>query len=176
MVAGLAAFVVVILYQREKIDSLAAETVMLHQQLEQQASLGKDSSAVTEPQIADGSNSTPSLPEEQLRELLRLRGEVGVLRRQLITDALDQPANQRPKRQAGTFTEADFSEEQLKSLADLMSKLDKGNSVADLADLKDSLERWDELFMNRAAPEQKPVLAVLKERLKERVAELEAKK
>jgi hypothetical protein len=42
--------------------------------------------------------------------------------------------------------------------------------------LKDSLERWDELFMNRAAAEHKPVLAVLKERLKDRIAELEAQK
>jgi hypothetical protein len=154
---------------------------MLQQQLQQQASLRKDSTAETQPKEADGSNSTPSLPEEQSRELLRLRGEVGVLRRQLITDALDHAANQRPEQhlsheQTRTLTEADFNEEQLKSLVDLTSKLETGNSVADLADLKDGLERWDELFMNRAAAEQKPVLAVLKERLKERIAELEAKK
>jgi hypothetical protein len=121
------------------------------------------------------------LPEEQSRELLRLRGEVGVLRRQLITAALEQAADQRPKQrlsreQTEALTQADFNEEQLKSLVDLTSKLETGNSVADLAGLKDSLERYDELFMDRAAAEHKPVLAVLKERLKERIAELEAKK
>ena len=181
MVAGLGAFVVVIIHQRARINSLAAETAMLQQQLQQQASLRKDSSAEAEPKVADGSNSTPSLPEEQSRELLRLRGEVGVLRRQLITAALEQAADQRPKQrlsreQTEALTQADFNEEQLKSLVDLTSKLETGNSVADLAGLKDSLERYDELFMDRAAAEHKPVLAVLKERLKERIAELEAKK
>ena len=62
------------------------------------------------------------------------------------------------------------------SLADWTTKLKTGNSVADLARLKDSLERWDELFMKPAPEDQKPVFAILKERLKERIAELETQK
>jgi hypothetical protein len=180
VVAGLAALVVVSIYQRARIKSLAAETAILQQQLQQQASLRKNSAAETEPKEADGSNLAASLPEDQSRELLRLRGEVGVLRRQLA-EVLDQPAKGQPKQrllgeQTGTFAEADLNDEQRKSLADWTSKLQTGNSVADLARLQDSLERWDELFMNRIPAEQKPVFAILKERVKERIAELEGKK
>ena len=179
VVAALGAFVVVVLYQRERINALAAETAMLRQQL-QQVAVSKQSNEQIEPLGADGSNSTPSLTEEQSRELLRLRGQVGVLRRQLA-DTLAQAVNEQSKQrvapeQTGALTKADFDNEQLQSLIELTSKVETGTSVEDLARLKDSFERWDELFMNRASAEHKPVLAVLKERVKERISELEAKK
>jgi len=180
VVAGLGVFVVVVVYQRESINALTAETAMLRQQVQQQVAVSKQSNDQIEPLGADGSNSTPSLTEEQSRELLRLRGQVGVLRRQLA-DTLAQAVNEQSKQrvapeQTGALTKADFDNEQLQSLIELTSKVETGTSAADLARLKDSFERWDELFMNRASAEHKPVLAVLKERVKERISELEAKK
>jgi hypothetical protein len=69
--------------------------------------------------------------------------------------------------------EDDLNDAQRKSLEDWTSKLKTGNSVADIGRLKDSLKRWDELFMNPASAEMKPVFAILKERVRERIAELE---
>lgn len=182
VVVGLGAIVAVMIYQRARIHRLTEEAAMLREQLRQQASLRDESSEGRKLQANDGLgvNSGRFFAGEQSLELLRLRGEVGVLRRQLA-EALDQAAKEQVKQrlspqQAGIWTEADLNDEQRKSLADWTSKLKTGNSVADLGRLKDSLERWDELFMNSAPAEQKPVFAILKERLKERIAELEGQK
>jgi hypothetical protein len=181
VVVGLAAAIAVIIYQQARIDRLAAEAALLREQVRPQAPFRdeRNEGAKPEPSDESRSNSVGSLTGEQSQEMLRLRGEVGVLRRQLA-EALAQakePAKQQPSpQQTGSWTEADLNDEQRKSLAQWTSKLKTGNSVADLARLKDSLERWDELFMNPAPVEQKPVFAILKERLKERIAELEEKK
>ncbi len=69
--------------------------------------------------------------------------------------------------------EESFNEEQRKEFDRWAQGIQTRNSVADIDRLKDSLKRWDELFMNPASPEMKPVFAALKERAKERLAELE---
>jgi hypothetical protein len=178
LLVGFGALVTVIICQRVRIERVTAESALLREQIQRQASLRDESNEGAKPKPSDESGSTavPSLAGEQAQELLRLRGEVGVLRRQLAT-ALNQESKEQAKQQplpeqAGSWTEADLNEEQRKSLAQWTSKLMTGNSIADLARLKDSLERWDELFMNPAPAEQKPVFAILKERLKERIAEL----
>ena len=70
--------------------------------------------------------------------------------------------------------EAALSEDQRKVLKEWTSNLMTKNSVADIGRLKDSLERWDELFMDLAEPEMRAVFAILKERVRERIAALEA--
>ena len=75
-----------------------------------------------------------------------------------------------------TWTETDLDEEQRKALKQWTDGLNTGNSAVDLDRLKDSLQRWDELFMNPAPPKMKPVFAILKERLKDRIVELEGSK
>lgn len=71
-------------------------------------------------------------------------------------------------------SEADLNEDQRKALQQWTSNLKTGNSVADIDRLRDSLKRWDELMMNTAPPEMKPVFAILEERVRERIVELEA--
>jgi hypothetical protein len=67
-----------------------------------------------------------------------------------------------------------LTESQRKVLDDWTHGLKTRNSVADIGRLKDSVNRWDELFMDPAPPELKPVFAILKGRVQERIAELEA--
>lgn len=69
--------------------------------------------------------------------------------------------------------EDDLSANQRKVLNEWTTGIKTRNSVADIGRLKDSLKRWDELFMNPASPDMKPVFAILRERVKERLAELE---
>ena len=76
-----------------------------------------------------------------------------------------------PKRRV---EEAALNDEQRKMLEEWTSNLMTRNSVADIDRLKDSLVRWDELFMDPAEPEMKPVFAILKERVRERIAAFEA--
>jgi len=71
-------------------------------------------------------------------------------------------------------TEPHLNENQRKVLDEWTHGIKTRNSVADIERLKDSLARWDELFTNPSPPEMKPVFAILKERVKERLAELEA--
>ncbi len=70
--------------------------------------------------------------------------------------------------------ETDLTERQRKALKEWALAIKIKNSVADIDRLKDSLNRWDELFMNPAAPDMKPVFAILKGRVEARLAELEA--
>jgi hypothetical protein len=69
-----------------------------------------------------------------------------------------------------------LTRDQLAHLDELTQKLKTGNSVADIDRLKNSLNRWDELFMNPAPADVKPVYAIFKDRVKERIAELEIEK
>lgn len=63
--------------------------------------------------------------------------------------------------------------EQQKMLKGMLANLKTGNSAADLDRLKDSLARWDELMVQPAPPEVRPVLVIVKKKLAERIAELE---
>ena len=85
---GLVALAAIIIYQQTSIDRFAADAAMLREQVQQQASVKNEPEGPTKLQPGEEmrSNSIPSLPGEQLNELLRLRGEVGVLRRQLAKD------------------------------------------------------------------------------------------
>jgi hypothetical protein len=66
-----------------------------------------------------------------------------------------------------------LTEQQHRTLEEWTAKLKTGNSVSDIDNLKDSLKRWDELMINPAPADLKPVFAALKPRVKERIAELE---
>jgi endonuclease/exonuclease/phosphatase family metal-dependent hydrolase len=67
----------------------------------------------------------------------------------------------------------DLNEGQRKVLDEWTHGLKTRNSVADLGRLKDSLKRWDDLFIEPAPAEMKPVFTILKGRVKERIMELE---
>ena len=69
--------------------------------------------------------------------------------------------------------EVGLNEEQRRMLEEWTFNIKTKNSVADIDRLKDSLKRWDELFIKPSAPEMKPVFVILKERVKERLTELE---
>ncbi len=88
------------------------------------------------------------------------------------------PASRQPEKvtQMRTWTETDLDDEQRKALKQWNDRLNTGNSAADLDRLKDSLQRWDELFVNPAPPQLKPVFEILRERLKGRIVELEGRK
>ena len=181
-IAAAGALVAVIIWQQSRIGHLEAEAAGLRERLELQAEphgpAGKTAEVVAS--VGLQSNAAPTLSGEQERELLRLRGEMGVLRRQLAQTLQQAPKEQAEHppsaHEADTWTEADLNERQRQSLAEWTARLKTGNSVTDIGRLKDSLNRYDELFMKPAPDEQKPVFAVLKEKLKERIAELEAQK
>ena len=82
---GFVALAVVIFWQQTRIDRLTMGTPILQEQGEQQASLRSGSERQPNPQTNDEEYSKPiaSSREEQFRELLRLRAEVALLRRQL---------------------------------------------------------------------------------------------
>src|SRR5436309_1015221 len=72
--AVLVALATLFIWQRVQINNLAAESASLRQQLAQAESEGN------KPVVKPGAGSVDVLPSP---ELLRLRGEVGMLRRQL---------------------------------------------------------------------------------------------
>jgi hypothetical protein len=86
------------------------------------------------------------------------------------SEALDEHA---PAILNEASAEASLDEGQKKSLQGWTDGLQNGNSVNDIDRLKDSVARWDELFMKPAPESMKPVLAILKERVKRRIAQLE---
>ena len=85
-----------------------------------------------------------------------------------------QPKDASTSRTVADRPEADLNEEQLEMLAEMTLNLKTGNTVADIDRWKDSLQGWAELFTSPAPPEMKPVFAALKDRVRERIAELEA--
>jgi hypothetical protein len=182
VITGAGALVALIIWQHSRIGNLESEAAKLQKRLEVQAEAHEQATKTTEFGASVGfqSNAAPILSVEQEGELLRLRGEVGVLRAEL-TQALQQGAKEKPEylppaQETRTWTEVDLNEAQRQSLAEWTARLTTGNSVSDIDRLKDSLNRYDELFMKPAPEEQKPVFSVLKEKLKERIAELEAQK
>lgn len=110
-------------------------------------------------------------------EVLKLRAEVAQLKRSSPNFAQpDVPAEKNPNpsiSQIESWDEATLNEQQRKMLKAMSEKVITGNSVADLGRLKDSLKRWDELFLTPAPPDLKPVFYILKHRVQARVAELE---
>lgn len=118
--------------------------------------------------------------QSQTTELLRLRGEVGGLKRaaqeQSMARGREQPRTP-PEANEATLTEADLDAEQQEFLTEMTKNVATKNSVADISRLKDSLVRWDELFAgntNMFPGKMQAVLPILKQRVIERVAELEA--
>jgi RNA polymerase sigma factor (sigma-70 family) len=63
--------------QRHSLTRLREENQSLRQQLEEQLAIGRNQQANTQPNVAQ------PVEQDHLRELLRLRGEVGLLKRQL---------------------------------------------------------------------------------------------
>ena len=185
VIVALAAFAGAAIYETHRASALEAQLQALRQQQErlaeqvEQSHRERDARTQPESLLAQNQKLSTNQSADQSRELLRLRGEVSVLKRQvaeLIDHTLENQVRPQLSQNPGSWTEADLNDQQRKSLADWTEKLKTGNSVADLARLKDSLDRWDELMVNPAPPEQKPVLAILKEKLKERIAELESQK
>ncbi len=86
---GLIALAAIFISQQMRIERLAAEAAMLREQIRQQTSAQGEAEgpARPEPRQEIRASSAPSLTEGQFRELLRLRGEVGVLRAQLAEAA-----------------------------------------------------------------------------------------
>ncbi|HEY5233739.1 MAG TPA: hypothetical protein VIK35_09425 [Verrucomicrobiae bacterium] len=76
-VAVLIACAVVLFQQRQVQEKLRADAELLRQQV---AQLKADNENLSN--LADQAKSSQSLPDEQFTELLKLRGEVGLLRRQ----------------------------------------------------------------------------------------------
>ncbi len=181
MVLVVGALIVSTLCQQARIKRAVAEAAMLREQLRQEIALEEKRSA-GEPERGDATqpDAAESARAEEHRELLRLRGEVTVLRRQLDEARANsaRAEQQVPRPPDLAKLEADLNDEQRKVLSEMMVGVKTGNSVSDLPRLKDGVERWEELHdLNRAPPEVKaalePVFAILKERVKERIAELE---
>jgi hypothetical protein len=124
--------------------------------------------------VATNPRAATDLAQVQTAELLRLRGEVGRLNRIIQ----EQPKTVGGKKRNVATSEAVQSalsadEEQEKFLADWTDAIKTKNSVADIERLKDTLARWDELSTNMFPAKMAPVGPILKQRVIERVAELE---
>ena len=184
-VVGLVALAAVIIYQQTRIDRLAAEAAMLREQIQPQASVQKEPEEPTKPPPGEEmrSNSVPSLTGEPFNQLLRLRGEVGVLGRQLA-EVVAREASQQTQYQgmvkqvdsikgdaAREMIRADIyesSEERMLSIArntlgDLASALDMPEAVSKMSfeeGLSDeSLKRYRAYFIFKMGCEQMQMIA-----------------
>jgi len=130
---GLAA---ILIWQQTEIERLAAEAATLREQIQQQASVQNEADGSTgpEPSQEPRPSSVPSLTEGQFHELLRLRGEVGVLRAQLAEAT--QHAHNRTMRQwyAGPVAQLDGDNAPKLSELPLLGELfvSRSNSVDSL--------------------------------------------
>lgn len=101
-----------IIYQRERIGRLEA---MLQERTQQRTVLRdqRDDAAISAEKDNSRLNPSGSATADQSRELLRLRGEVSVLKRQLaeVVDhaSKDQAQQQLAPNQTGIWTEADLN-------------------------------------------------------------------
>lgn len=75
--------------------------------------------------------------------------------------------------QTDTPDETSLTPLQRIALEHYVEKVKTGNSVADIDRLKDSLKRWEELYVEPSPPEMKAVFRLLKRKVQERLAELE---
>ncbi len=113
-------------------------------------------------------------------ELSKLRAEVVQLKSKYRVDPRPRSGSKNSfskiTSQVETADEAslDGQQKKPKHLADFWTeKLETGNSVEDLERLQDSLNRWNELFVDPAPPELKPVFLILEQRVRDHLAELE---
>ena len=106
---GLIALAAILICQQTKIERLAVEAARLQAQIQQQepAQNEVERPARPEPSQEAGANSVPSLTEGQFRELLRLRGEVGLLRTQLAEAARRPDTTTMLQRDAGPVAPMD---------------------------------------------------------------------
>jgi len=106
---GLIALAAVLICQQRRIDHFAAQTVMLREQLQQAESAQNQAETPVRPQPSQDMrpDSVRSLTEGQFSELLRLRGQVGVLRAQLAEAAQRAKENPMPQRVATPVAETD---------------------------------------------------------------------
>lgn len=109
----------------------------------------------------------------ELASIPKLRAEVTRLTK--VNDAQTQSAGPgRVKRNpVESNSEPELDAEQKQALAEQTGLIWTHNSVADLARLKDSLARWDELFITNCPAKMVPVFMILKDRVAERVSILE---
>jgi hypothetical protein len=106
-VVGLVAVAAIVVYQQARIDRLAAEAAMLRKQGQQPGSVQTQAGRPSRPQPSreTGSNSVAALTDGQFSELLRLLGEVGVLRARLAEAAERADDNAARQRNSGRATE-----------------------------------------------------------------------
>jgi hypothetical protein len=104
---GLVAAGATVIYQQARIDRFAAEAATLQKQVQQPGSVQNQAGRPTRPQPSQemGSNSVAALTGGQFSELLRLRGEVGILRAQLAEAAKRADDNAARQRNSGRATE-----------------------------------------------------------------------
>lgn len=110
-------------------------------------------------------------------ELLRLRSEIAEFRRRpppvsQVTHSMEVVGDGSPS-QADLPDETSLTPLQRIALEHYAEKVKTGNSVADIDRMKDSLKRWEELYVEPSPPEMKAVLGLLKRKVQERLAELE---
>jgi hypothetical protein len=160
------------IYQKQVNFRLRNEIETLQQQ--QEAMAQRNEALQNEHAIATNSLAATDIDQVQTAELLRLRGEVTRLNRIIQEQAKPVFGKQR---NAGTSEAGQpalsLEEEQQKFLADWTDGIKTKNSIADIGRLKDTLARWDELSTNMFPTKMAPVLPILKQRVIERVAELE---
>ncbi|MBL9174204.1 MAG: hypothetical protein JNL10_11760 [Verrucomicrobiales bacterium] len=113
------------------------------------------------------------------QELLRLRGEIAALRRHSPNPVRAGPggvtAEVATQAEDTVPLEADLNEEQAKLLQTITEEMVSTTDSKDLDRLRDSLNRWDELVLESAPVEMKPVFEILKGRVKERIRDLESR-
>jgi hypothetical protein len=104
---GLVAVGATVIYQQARIDRFAAEAATLRKQAQQPGAVQDQAERPTGPEPSQemGSNSVAALTAGQFSELLRLRGEVGVLRAQLAEAAKRADDNATRQRYSGRATE-----------------------------------------------------------------------
>jgi hypothetical protein len=73
----------IVIWQQSRLFMLDAQNASLREQVEQQAKALSAASHADKPRGSEISASVLSVPRESSRDLLRLRGEIGVLREQL---------------------------------------------------------------------------------------------
>ncbi|HYG34434.1 MAG TPA: hypothetical protein VEC99_06595 [Clostridia bacterium] len=100
MLVTFATLVGIVIWQLTQIGSYKAQTAALKEQLEQTAAarLIRENQVKPQPNLQPSANPTASLPQDQFRELLRLRGDVGVLK-QRLSEALQRTANAESQQQ-----------------------------------------------------------------------------
>lgn len=106
---GLIALAAIVIRQETKIKCLAVEAARLREQIQQQALAQNEvqKPATPEPSREMRPNSVSSSTEGQFHELLRLRGEVGVLRAQLAEAARHADTGTMRQRDAGPVAQMD---------------------------------------------------------------------